>query len=166
MLGGKWGSAGVGYTCTVYVGTPSAWCGNVIGPGEAGWGPSVFNIYPASAGFERASAVVDQYDNVDWFGAVTHSPSQTSGTYTYSVNRISHFNTTNTGGLHARFYGYTASTADKACTSAHEWGHVIGLAHHSSTPGTVMRTSHTDRCYHSGVSAPASHDFADVDYLY
>lgn len=167
VLGGRWSASGVGYVCNVYIGTPSAWCGNVWGPGANGWAPSVFSLYPAAAGRERVRAIVDNYGQ-SFQGAAWHEPNSYSGTYSYAYAVIDHYNTSNAAGLHARQTGVVASTQDKACTAAHEFGHVIGLEHHDNSTGTIMRRYHEDRCGHSslGTMSPAGHDFADVSYLY
>lgn len=166
VLGGRWSTAGVGYTCSVRVGDYNGWCNNVMRPGASSWAGTGFSFNFLTNGQHRVLSIQDSYQDSNWYGATTHSPSSTSGTYSFSYAYISHYETTNPAGLHGRTYGSPASTADKACTMSHEFGHVLGLNHHSSTPNTVMDVAHNARCGHAGVSSPSGHDVADVDYLY
>jgi len=129
-----------------------------------------FNVALGTAG----SAVwynVNDYGVTDWLGVGEPGPNLTSGTYTYGTIRVNagwlntrHFNCATPG---AASCTYAADNANqKQCVSAHEMGHVIGLAHTDDAANKIMNPNHGVRCHTNNLTGPTTGDASDVKAIY
>jgi hypothetical protein len=114
---------------------------------------------------------VNDYGVTDWLGMGEPGPTVTSGTYTYGSIRI------NAGWLNTRHFGcatpgaancvYDADNANqKQCVSAHEMGHIIGLAHTGAATNKIMNVDHGARCHTMALTGATAGDASDVAAIY
>lgn len=167
-LGGKWATPT--YTYYRSVNGYTAYSSSAAGAAAAWNSNTAFNVVLGTVG----SAVwynVNDYGVTDWLGIGEPGPNATSGTYTNGSIRINagwldtrHFNCTTPG---AQSCAYAADDANqRQCVSAHEMGHIIGLAHTGVTTNTIMNVNHGDRCHAKGLTGPTAGDSNDVNAIY
>lgn len=120
--------------------------------------PTTFNLVGSNAQFR---IVPEYWGTADWAGRVdgaTGSPSCSNGRWS---------NTPFTVWLNRRFLDGFPATSKRGVT-AHELGHVLGLAH-SGGPAcfgmVIMFTGATER-YNCGITTPQYDDIAGVEHIY
>ena len=93
------------------------------------------------------------YGNTSWNAQGQPGPSITSGTYTYGTMRLN------------RTYMDAYTARKKRAISAHEWGHLLGLAHRD---GKVLMNVQGSGVYYDqwGIFYPTSADKTDLDQIY
>jgi len=167
-LGGKWATPT--YTYYRNVGTYSDYSSPAAGAAAAWTNNTKFYVALGSVG-SQVFYNVSNYGVTDWFGIGEPAPNVTSGTYTYGSIRVNagwlntrHFNCASPG---ATSCAYAADNANqKQCVSAHEMGHVIGLAHTDATTNKIMNIDHGARCHTKALTGPTTGDAADVKAIY
>ena len=104
----------------------------------------------------NVSIVIYGYGNVGWNAQGEPGPNLTSGSYTYATMRL---NTT---------YMNTYSNAKNKAICTHEWGHILGLAHYSSSsPRSLMYAQGSSIYYDQwGISSPTSFDVSELNKIY
>lgn len=93
------------------------------------------------------------YGSTGWNAQGEPGPSITSGTYTYGTIRLN------------RYYMDTYSARKKRAICAHEWGHILGLAHRS---GKVLMNWEGSGTYFDqwGIFYPTTDDKNDLNVIY
>jgi hypothetical protein len=167
-LGGKWKTP----TFTYYrnVGTFTDYSSPAAGAAASWSSNTKFSPVLGTVG-AQVWYTVAAYGTTDWLGIGEPAPNPYAGTYTSGSIKINaswlntrHFNCSTPG---ASTCTYAADTANqKQCVSAHEMGHVIGLAHTASTSGTIMNIDHGVRCHTKALTGATSGDATDVKAIY